>query len=373
MEGAIADRLVPWYREHRRDLSFRRTRDPYAILVAEFLLQRTRIVSGLPYFERFLARFPTVADIAGASEEDVLKAWEGLGFYARARNLHRAAKRTVSRHRGRIPGTFAELRGLPGIGDYTAGAVASIAFGERVPAIDGNATRVLARVFRLTGDLARGDARQRLVGIASSLVPASDPGTFNQALMELGATVCTPRAPRCAECPLRDVCGGLREGRPERYPEVRRRPPVPRTDVAFALAVRGGKVLLVRRPAGGLLAGLWALPGGEVPKGTSRSAFLREALDRLGVAARLGGVAGHIEHAFSHRRWSGDVVRARVLASHRPRGGAIWAEPRDLRRLPLVTVHRRFLERIPTAAGSQKLGEVANRMASLGVGSGERD
>jgi len=146
MEASLSERLVPWYMEHRRDLAFRRTRDPYAILVAEVLLQRTRVAAGLPYYERFLVRFPTVADLARASEEEVLRAWEGLGFYGRARNLHRAAKAIVANHRGRIPSTFAELRGLPGIGAYTAGAVASIAFGERVPAVDGNAARVLARV-----------------------------------------------------------------------------------------------------------------------------------------------------------------------------------------------------------------------------------
>jgi len=198
VDTALADRLLPWYREHRRDLSFRRTRDPYAILVAEVLLQRTRIASGLPYFERFMAAFPTVVDLAAAPEERVLKAWEGLGFYGRARNLHRAAKAVVADHGGRIPGTFARLRELPGIGDYTAGAVASIAFGERVPAVDGNAIRVLARVFRLRGDLTRGDARRGLVGIAADLVPPGEPGTFNQALMELGATVCTPRRPASA-------------------------------------------------------------------------------------------------------------------------------------------------------------------------------
>src|SRR3989441_3431177 len=207
MGDSIAERLVPWYRAHRRDLAFRGTRDPYAILVSEVLLQRTRVVSGLAYYERFMARFPTVAALAAAREEEVLKAWEGLGFYGRARNLHRAAKGLVATRGGVLPRRLAELMDLPGIGDYTAGAVASIAFGERVPAVDGNATRVLARVFRLAGDLTRGEARRRLIGIAAGLVPAGEPGAYNQGLMELGATVCRPRAPRCPACPLRDVCG----------------------------------------------------------------------------------------------------------------------------------------------------------------------
>ena len=355
MEPGIAERLLPWYREHRRDLSFRRTKDPYAILVAEVLLQRTRIVSGLPYFERFMDRFPTVADLARASEEEVLKAWEGLGFYGRARNLHRAAKALVTDHGGKVPGTFSALRELPGIGDYTAGAVASIAFGERVPAVDGNAIRVLSRVFRLSGDLTRGDARRRLSEIAASLVPPDDPGTYNQALMELGATVCRPTAPRCPTCPLRSHCGAFLSGNPERYPQVRVRTASPVVPVAFALARRNGTVLLVRRPPGGLLAGLWALPGGEIEPGDVR-VFLRKILSRLGVDARIGGIAGAVDHTFSHRRWTGNVYRMRVSGVPRNLEGAIWASPEDLRRLPLVPFHRRFLER--WASGSR---EVASR------------
>jgi len=346
VDTALADRLLPWYREHRRDLSFRRTRDPYAILVAEVLLQRTRIASGLPYFERFMAAFPTVVDLAAAPEERVLKAWEGLGFYGRARNLHRAAKAVVADHGGRIPGTFARLRELPGIGDYTAGAVASIAFGERVPAVDGNAIRVLARVFRLRGDLTRGDARRGLVGIAADLVPPGEPGTFNQALMELGATVCRPRAPRCPECPLRDLCGASRDGQPERYPEIPPRPPTPVIRVAFALAQRGGNVLLIRRPEGGLLAGLWALPGGEVGGKRDAGAVLRAALSGLGGGARVDGIAGRVEHTFSHRRWEGVVYRVRISGPLGSREDATWAGPADLERLPLIPFHRRFLERL---------------------------
>ena len=346
MDLSLSDRLLPWYREHRRDLSFRRTRDPYAILVAEVLLQRTRIVSGLPYFERFMATFPTVADLAAASEERVLKAWEGLGFYGRARNLHRAAKTVVADHGGRIPARFSELRELPGIGDYTAGAVASIAFGERVPSVDGNAIRVLARVFRLGGDLTRGNARRKLLGIAADLVPPGDPGSYNQALMDLGATVCLPRAPRCPECPLHDVCGAVRDGEPSRYPEAAPHPRAPVVRVAFALARKGGKVLLVRRPDGGLLAGLWALPGGEVRTPSTPDVVLRVGLSSFGLKARIGTIAGHVVHTFSHRRWVGDVYTVRTSGPLLQGGGAMWAGPDDLERLPLVPFHRRFLEQI---------------------------
>ena len=345
MEDALAEWLLPWYREHRRDLPFRRTRDPYAILVSEVLLQRTRVASGVPYFERFIARFPTVVDLANASEEQVLKAWEGLGFYGRARHLHRAAKAIVAGHGAQVPRTFAALRELPGIGDYTAGAVASIAFGERVPAVDGNAARVLARVFRVPGDLTRGDARRRLMRIAESLVPLAEPGAYNQALMELGATVCRPRAPLCGTCPLRPRCGAYRDGDPERYPQSLVRPRAPVVRVAFALAEREGRVLLVRRPPGGLLAGLWALPGGELPRKKSAGAAIRESLKDLGVRGRVLGVSGRVDHTFSHRRWTGTVHRVRVSGPTRLGGDAMWAGPEEIQRLPLVPFHRRFLER----------------------------
>jgi len=344
MEASLAERLVSWYREHRRDLPFRRTRDPYAIIVAEVLLQRTRMASGVPYYERFMARFPTVEQLAAAREEEVLKAWEGLGFYGRARNLHRAAKAITAGHRGDVPTNFADLRALPGIGDYTAGAVASIAFGERVPAIDGNAVRVLARVFRLAGDLRRGPARRRLMTIAASLVPASEPGQYNQALMELGATVCHPKAPRCPECPLRTMCGAYINGSPQRYPKTPPRQHIPVVRVAFAVAVRDGKVLLVRRPPTGLLAGLWALPGGELPpKGSTRTTLLK-VITKLGLTARLDGVVAPVEHTFSHQRWVGAVYHARVAGSQQLPESATWASAEDLRHLPLVPFHRRLLE-----------------------------
>ena len=353
MAQGVAERLVAWFRESQRDLAFRRTRDPYAILVSEVVLQRTRVVSGLPYYERFMARFPTVRDLARASEEEVLKAWEGLGFYVRARNLHRAAKAIVADRGGRVPGTFPELRALPGIGDYTAGAVASIAFGEAVPAIDGNAARVLARVFRLEGDLTRGEGKRRLRGIAASLVPPSEPGAFNQALMELGATVCRPVSPRCPACPIRSDCGGFAERRPEAYPEARPRRSPPTVRVAFALAERGGKVLLVRRPPGGLLAGLWALPGGEVLPRASEADAIRKALDAVGAEARVGPALGKVEHAFSHRRWVGHVLRVRVAGDVPRSDTAIWAGPEDLAGLPVVPFHRRFLERVVHASEGQ--------------------
>ncbi len=340
----IAHHLKEWYRTNRRDLAFRRTRDPYAILVAEAILQRTRMVAGLPYYERFLARFPTIADLANASEEEVLRAWEGLGFYGRARNLQRAAILILSDHGGRVPEQVSALRTLPGVGDYTAGAVASIAFGVPVPAIDGNATRVLARVFCLRGDLSRGEGRRRLLAIAESLVPATEPGMYNQALMELGATVCVPRAPRCPVCPVQSMCGAFAEGRAEAYPNVRRTTTVPTVRVAFALIERRGRVLLMQRPSRGVLAKFWSLPGGEVGADEDEATGLRRMFSLKGVSVRIDEPLGRVEHTFSHRRWRGLILRGRLAGTIRPHADLIWAGPEDLERLPVVPFQRRFLE-----------------------------
>src|SRR2546430_6052542 len=202
----IRSRLLAWYAANRRDLPWRRTRDPYRILVAEYLLQRTRIASGTPYYERFLMRFPTVQDLAAASLDDVLAVWEGLGFYGRAKRLHAAAHVIVAEHDGKVPPSYDALAALPGICPYTAGAIASIAFGIVAPAVDGNVLRVLARLFRIPEDVTSVVVHRRMIELAATLVSLDAPGAFNQAIMELGATTCTPTRPACDRCPLENQC-----------------------------------------------------------------------------------------------------------------------------------------------------------------------
>jgi len=338
----VQRRLLGWFDANRRDLPWRRSRDPYRILIAEYILQRTRVVSGIPYYERFLDRFPDVESLARASVEEVLRVWEGLGFYRRARNLHAAARAIVEEHGGRIPTDADTLSELPGIGPYTAGAVASIAFGQRVPAVDGNAVRVLCRIYRVEGDITRGETRRRLDQLARSLVPRTRPGEFNQALMELGATVCLPVSPLCRGCPISGLCLAYRAGTQGSLPRkgVPRRPREVR--VAFALVRSKDRVLLVRRPSNGLLAGLWSLPGGELREADERDALRNIVHGQTGLRIRLGKRLAHLDHRFSHRRWTGTVYAARAEGS-RLAPGARWVGPAEISGIPVATFTRRAL------------------------------
>src|SRR6267378_4622435 len=295
----LRSRLLVWYDANRRDLPWRRTRDPYRILVAEYLLQRTRIASGTPYYERFLARFPTVQDLAAASLDDVLAVWEGLGFYGRARRLHAAAQAIVAEHGGKVPSSFESLAALPGIGPYTAGAVASIAFGLAVPAVDGNVVRVLARLFRIREDVTSVVIRRRMIELAATLVSPDAPGSFNQAMMELGAMICTPTTPACDRCPLEDQCLARAAGEEHEIPISANRKPAHVVPVAFALIEAKGRVLLVRRELGTLLGGLWALPGGEVPSRASERTSLPSLVkEQAGTGIKVGPPWSRVDRTF---------------------------------------------------------------------------
>ncbi len=276
MGGSIAARrrLLAWYRRNRRDLPWRRTKDPYAIWVSEIMLQQTRVVAAIPYYERFLARFPDVHALAKARLDDVLALWSGLGYYRRARHLHEAS-RLVSRQG--FPRTEAEWRELPGIGPYAAAAISSIAFGERAAAVDGNVVRVLSRLHAT-----RGPVRE----LAEAWLPRRSPGDFNQAVMELGATVCTPKAPVCPRCPLSPSCRGRHD--PLRYPAPRARKRIQEERLSVAFVVRRGRVQLRRRPETGLLAAMWELPPTR-PKGTPLAVVKHSVLDRRQVISVYRG------------------------------------------------------------------------------------
>lgn len=290
LRSALRRRLLHWYDKHKRDLPWRRTRDPYAVWISETMLQQTRVAVVIPYYEKFLARFPTVAALAHAPLPRVLRLWSGLGYYRRAENLHRAARQIVERHGGKLPPDFAALRALSGIGDYTAGALMSIAFDEPYPAIDGNVRRVIGRLLA-------GDERQ-VRSLVEELVPAVRPGEFNQALMELGATICTPKNPLCERCPLRSLCASQNRA----AVSTMRRKQIKFKSVLWPLVIvrRHSRILLHRR-SGGLLRGLWEIPGGEITGREPLATALRRHLQDLGLTVRPKRI-GVIRHTITYRR-----------------------------------------------------------------------
>ena len=290
--------LLRWYRRNRRDLPWRRTRDPYAIWVSEVMLQQTQVATVTPYYARFLERFPTVTALASASEEQVLAAWSGLGYYRRARSLREGARAVVAEHAGKIPDSVEALAAIAGIGRYTAGAIVSVAFGRPAPIVDGNVKRVFARWLAEPAP-----APARLWALAGEIVPGASPGDLNQALMELGATVCTPRAPRCGSCPVARGCAARAEGRPERYPAASPRKPVRVVAVAVAVLVHRGRVLLERRRPRGPLRGEWDLPARRVSSRGDAVDALRRALAREhGLEVGALRPAGSARHSILDRR-----------------------------------------------------------------------
>lgn len=295
---AIRAALLTFFDRSARPLPWRQTRDPYAVWVSEVMSQQTRVETVVPYYHRWLDRFPDVAALAAAPVADVLKAWEGLGYYSRARNMHAAARILRERHDSAVPSSHDVLRDLPGIGDYTAGAVSSIAFGERRPAVDGNVRRVLSRVLDLPAPSAA-----LLRDVAATLVPEDRPGDFNQALMELGATICTPRSPRCDRCPIATQCAALAAGTVEQRPARKTKTRIPVIDIATpVLRDAGGRLLIVRRPEEGLLAGLWCFPGTELQPGDDPRTVASAMAEAYATIRGEPRPLGTIEHVFSHRR-----------------------------------------------------------------------
>jgi A/G-specific adenine glycosylase len=302
----LRGRLLAWYGAHRRDLPWRAPdADPYRVWLSEVMLQQTRVETVKPYYERWLRRFPTLPALAEAPLDDVLKAWEGLGYYSRARNLHRAVREVAEHHGGEVPDDPDAFRALPGVGRYTAGAVLSIAFGRPEPLVDGNVRRVFAR-WRDEPEPRDAD----LWALAEELVPGERPGDLNQALMELGATVCTPRAPRCPDCPVRDFCAAYAAGTQEERPLPKKARAIPHEHQAVAVIERDGRLLLARRPVDARLGGLWEFPGTlRRPGESTTDAAERAALEVVGLAATAGEPIASIDHGFTHVKVTYHAVR----------------------------------------------------------------
>lgn len=301
--AVIAERLLDWYAREGRSLPWRGHPQPYAIWVSEIMLQQTRVETVIPFFERWMELFPTVHDLANAPQQAVLAAWEGLGYYSRARNLHKAAQMVVERFAGQLPAQREALQTLPGIGAYTAGAIASIAFGKDEAALDGNIRRVLARLFAVRIPARSPAGEKELWNLARRCLPAGRAGDFNQALMDLGTALCTPRAPRCLVCPLCDLCLARQAGLQEELPVLPARTRGPHLTVAAAVIQRRGRVLLAQRAQNDLLGGMWEFPGGTVEEGESLPAALqREIIEELGTTIEVGAPFGAYNHAYTHFR-----------------------------------------------------------------------
>jgi A/G-specific adenine glycosylase len=354
--GPIVQNLLVWFRRHARDLPWRKTRDPYAVWVSEIMLQQTRVSVVIPYWERWMAALPDVEALARADEQRIHKLWEGLGYYTRVRNMQKAARFIRDNHGANFPTAYEDILALPGIGRYTAGAIASIAFHQPAPILDGNVTRVLARVFAISGDLRTASKRERLWGLAAALVEAALKSgarketqggcsarcsQLNQSLMELGATICTPRQPECGICPLRESCRALRTHRVALLPSPNRKTPVTRRRfVAFAILSKG-RVLACRRPPGRVNAHLWELPNIEVDGGHDRPETVYHRLTGR-IPDRLEPL-GTVRHTITRFLIRLDGFRVTCPPKTPALAGFRWLTPADLRLLPFTSAHKRLL------------------------------
>jgi len=342
----IQAKLLQWYKKNRRDLPWRRTKDPYAIWVSEIMLQQTQVSTVIPYYIRFLKTFPTVRHLAKADLAKVLKVWEGLGYYSRARNLHRASLIVSNHFHGKIPDQLNDLLTLPGIGRYTAGAILSIAFNEEAPILDGNVKRVLSRLFAISAAPKDNKTEQFLWHLSGSLVPKDYASSFNQGLMDLGATVCTPKAPQCSKCPLCRLCKGKILGDPERFPVTAPKKKIPHIEAVSAMIQRDRKVLLQQRPAKGLLGGLWEFPNWPMEKKKDPQELLRlKVKSEIGLKVESQELIGSFRQTFSHFKLTLNVFHCLAL-NGKARGK--WVLIKNLSLFPMSRIHRRIAERLDT-------------------------
>ena len=339
--NACLEQIVAWYAGSRRVLPWREERSPYQVWVSEIMLQQTRIEAVIPYYHRFLAALPTVADLAAVEDEKLMKLWEGLGYYSRARNLKKAAQRILSDFGGELPATAAELKSLPGIGDYTAGAIASIAFGQPEPAVDGNVLRVMTRLLAWDADIASPKTKAEMIRLLRQHYPSGEAaGLLTEGIMELGETLCIPNGEaRCELCPVRRYCRARLSGQVERYP-VKSPPRERRTEKRSVFLLRcGERYAIRRRPPAGLLAGLWEFPGAE---GALQPEAVSALLAEWGLRTGEVRCIGRARHVFTHVEWDMDAYLAECEA---PGGDFLWVRRDEIRQQYSVPTAFRFFLR----------------------------
>jgi len=348
--------LLTWFRRQKRDLPWRRTQDPYQIWISEVMLQQTQVDQVLPYFHRFIETFPTVESLAKAPLSQVLKVWEGMGYYARARNLYKAAQRILQDHHARIPDTFEELSKLPGIGPYTVRAVLSIAYNQDYPVLDGNVSRVLSRVFNLDENPKSSTVQKKWLQLAEKLLPPGQASDFNQALMELGALICRPQRPLCLLCPLNSFCQALALGDPTRLPVKAAKRAIPHHLIGVGIVWKDGQILIALRPPEGLLGGLWEFPGGKVEEGESlEECVIREIREELDIQVKVDKPFVKVKHAYTHFRITLHSFHCTYLGGEpKPLGCADWkwVSPEELPHYAFPKANKKILEELLNEKGA---------------------
>ncbi|MGD8192006.1 A/G-specific adenine glycosylase [Brevibacillus ginsengisoli] len=335
--------LLGWYDSVKRDLPWRKDKDPYRVWVSEIMLQQTRVDTVKPYYENFMTKFPTVEALADAPEEEVLKSWEGLGYYSRARNLQTAAREVKATYGGRVPDTLEKILKLKGIGSYTAGAILSIAYERVEPAVDGNVMRVFSRLLYMTDDIAKPATKTKFEHIVKQVIPEGRAGDFNQALMELGATVCAPRNPQCLTCPVFDYCLARREGVQEELP-VKGKAKAPKPVSLLAVVVsKGDEYLINKRPEQGLLANLWEFPMvEESPELDDEEAIQAFLARQYGVTVRNLMYTANVQHTFSHLQWNLDVYHAEYVDGEIKPSSARFVKKEELDQYAFSVAHQKI-------------------------------
>ncbi|NIK11576.1 A/G-specific adenine glycosylase [Alkalibacillus almallahensis] len=343
---AFRNDLINWYYDQKRDLPWRRTQDPYHIWVSEIMLQQTQVDTVIPYFKHFMNHYPTVYELAHADQQDVLKAWEGLGYYSRARNLHDAVKEVVSTYNGQVPSDKKELKKLKGVGSYTQGAILSIAFNQPEPAVDGNVMRVMSRVLEIDEDIAKPKTKTVFEDIIRDIISEEDPSAFNQGLMELGALICQPKNPRCDQCPVQSHCQAYAKGIQTELP-VKTKAKKQKQETYFTLILRDntGNYLIEKRPDDGLLAGLWQFPLYSQEKFTETS-LINWFKEHYGVSITLTSHLGRVKHVFSHVIWEVDILEAEIIDQDRPNLNGEWVDDELIRTYPLPNVQQKVLNKL---------------------------
>lgn len=339
--------LIDWYRSHQRDLPWRRNKDPYAIWISEVMLQQTQVKTVIPFYHAFLKRFPSVTALAAADLQEVLKLWEGLGYYARARNLHRAAIQVSDQYSGSIPDDWHRFRGLSGVGDYIAAAVLSIAHNLPYAVVDGNVKRVLARLFTMPEAINRSGSNKIYQAKANQLLDTRQSGTFNQALMELGALICTPRQPFCNRCPLSRACKAYASEKTAEFPKREKKQAIPLYHVAVGVVQKNGRILITRRKPEGLLGGLWEFPGGKVkPEESPIQACKREIAEETSLTVKNLSFLTRVRHAYTHFKIEADIFLCEYYKGRVRLNGPMdhrWIKLSEIHDFPLPKANHKFI------------------------------